>query len=116
MGDKYVTLDGDGFVVEPFDSDNGNVPADAVPISQADFELLRTGPFNLFRHADGVLSRRADADDVIKAGRVENFVDREVLVAFAQVLVEEINTLRAAAGLPGDRTITQVKNAIRAKL
>lgn len=51
--------------------------------------------------------------DIEKADIEKNFDD--LLKAFALVLLDEINTLRVAAGL-NPRTVNQLKTAIRSKL
>jgi len=70
--------------------------------TQSDFDALPQQTKD-----DAVSQGNADVADI------DAWTDREK--AFAKVLLDEINILRDAAGLP-DRTMTQLKTAIAGKL
>lgn len=55
----------------------------------------------------------AAAREVVEKDQAKgNFDSQKVLVAFAKLLIKELNTLRALHGLP-DRTFAQLRTALR---
>jgi len=116
MGQKHVTVDGNNIVQEVFDEDNNNVPVDALPITDSEMYLLsqREVSFADFRMIAGVLTIRPEAADNRKQRTVEGF-NPEMMKAFSEIIMDELNILRAANGLP-DRTMAQLKTAMKNKL
>ena len=116
MGQKHVTIDGNNIVQETYDDDNGNVPVDAVAITDSDFSMFNDPQYTFgdFEMIGGALSLRVDASDNVKERTVNKF-SHEMVKAFAEIMLDEINILRSEAGL-NDRTMTQFKNAMKNKL
>lgn len=113
---KYVTVNGN-IVQEVFDDDNNNVPDDAVTITDEEFSMFndpRYG-FSDFEIVGGTLSLLTEADNNAKTRAIEKFNSPEILRAFAEIIVDELNTLRANDGLP-PRTMAQLKTAMKTKL
>lgn len=79
MGQKFVTVDENDVVKEPYDSDNGNVPVGARSITEIEFKQL-AGGFNLFKHIGGIL--------VPNQIKVEEKLKQQLL------LIEEQNTIQ----------------------
>jgi len=81
------------------------LPIGAIEISDAEAAILLT--------PDPMTPQEEDDAKTLEADIEVNF--NSTLKAFALVVLSEINTLRANAGLP-ERTVQQLKSAIKAKL
>ena len=116
MGQKYVTVDGN-IVQEAFDEDNNNVPVDAVTITDVEFAMFNNPRYNFgdFEIVNGSLALIAEADDNMKARIIDGFDSPKMLKAFAEIVMDELNILRAGAGLD-PRTMAQLKTARKNKL
>ena len=115
MGKKYVKLDNNSVVLDPYDERFGNVPADAVPITDEEFLQLSREPCHYFEIVAGKLVRRSEATNIEKDRIVKGVDDTDFMKAFVVLLIDEINILRQAAGLPL-RTVAQFKTAMKNKL
>jgi len=115
MGQKHVTVD-NNIVQEVFDEDNGNVPDGALPITDIEFSMFNDPHYNFgdYGIAGSTLQLATNADDNKKTRIIESFTP-EMFRAFAEIIMDELNILRAANGLP-DRTMAQLKTAMKNKL
>jgi len=115
MGKKHVTVD-NNIVQEVYDEDNNNVPKGALPITDVEMSLIsqRAVSFSDFEMINGVLNLRAEAADNMKTRVIEGF-DIVMFKAFAEIIMDELNILRANDGLP-PRTMAQLKTAMKNKL
>ena len=116
MGKKFVTVDGNNIVQEAFDEDNTNVPNDALPITEQDMALISEPhlTFSDLKMVGGVLQLTDNAADNIK-DRIIDSSSPEMIKAFAEIIMDELNALRSQHGLP-DRTMAQLKTAMKNKL
>ena len=116
MGNKFVTIDQNNIVEEPYDEDNNNVPEGAVSITDVEFEVLRNrGCPADFEIVDGALQLIAEADDNQKARVIDTMNTGRAMKAFVELMIDELNILRNEHVL-ADRTMAQFKTAMKAKL
>ena len=116
MGQKHVTVNNINIVQEIYDTDNGNVPNGALPITDAEMVLISQGDvaFSDFMMVAGALTARPEAANNRKQRTIEGF-NPEMMKAFVGLLIDEINILRATQSLP-DRTLAQFQTAMKNKL
>jgi len=116
MGKKYITVNASNIIQETFDDDNNNVPDDAIAISDADFSMFNDPHYNFgdYEIAGGTVQLATNADDNKKTRIIESFTP-EMFKSFAEIIMDELNILRAANGL-SERTMAQLKTAMKNKL
>ena len=117
MDKKFVEIDDNGIVKEVYDEVNEKVPDDAIAITDAEFIAIheRGRSFGDFEILGGVLQLRASADDNRKERVIDNLKNPAAIKALIELLLDEINILRANAGME-PRTIAQFKTAMKGKL
>lgn len=117
MGKKFVTIDENNIVQEPFDDVNKNVPDGAIEITDVEFKALhnRDNVFSDFEMVGGVLQLLTGADDNRKTRKINNLISNPAFKAFAELMLDEINIVRGEAGL-SLKTMTQFKTAMKDKL
>ena len=117
MSQKFVTIDNNNIVQEVFDEANENVPDGAIKITDVELQALRNRDrmFSDFEIIGGVLQLVSGADDNRKTRLIDQLNSPLVIKAFMELMLDEINTLRAKSGLP-PRTMTQFKTAMKNKL
>ena len=115
MGKKHVVIN-NGFVDGVFDEDNNNVPDGSFPITANEFLLIRGKKYSFsdFEMVGGALQVRTEAEDNRKSKVVDGF-SIDMFKAFAELIMDELNTLRAEHSLP-PRTMAQLKTAMKNKL
>lgn len=119
MGQIFVSLESDGkTVAEPYDEENGNVPIDAIPITDIEFDMMKNEEYSFgdFEIVGGVLQLKASANDNLKTRIIENMGDARTLRALVEILIDEINLLRAEVPGMQPRTLAQFKTAMKNKL
>jgi len=78
MGQKFITIDGNNVVLEPYDEDNNNVPAEALPITEDEFRRLSIG-FDMFQYVGGKLISN-DSTKLIRDKNILIDIAREDIV------------------------------------
>jgi len=115
MGQKHVTVDNNSIVQEVYDEDNNNVPDGALPITDIEFNMFNSHyRFSDFEIIGGELQLTANANDNVKIRVIDSFTPI-MFKAFAEIIMDELNILRANDGL-NPRTMQQLKTAMKNKL
>ena len=82
-------------------------------VESADQATLNTAFAGYVADQTNIDAATAAAQETVKkAAAKEDFDEKKVLVAFARLLIKELNELRTLHGLP-DRTFAQLRNAMR---
>ena len=97
---KFVTVDKTNVVVEPYDSKYKNVPIEALPISDSEFTLLQSKPFDHFRMVNNKLVLRPESAEIERSSVTNELEGTPFMKGFVSMLIGEINILRVELNLP----------------
>jgi hypothetical protein len=109
MGTIFVTLDENKTILEPYDSDNNNVPDGAVQITEDEFKDLSNANyvFSDFEIIANKVKLKANALDNRKTRDIEKIQSNSQMKYIIDILLMELNEIRTSVNLP-EKSMSQI--------